>query len=74
MLYKIKDKYYVRVGRRFKNVDVSIKNGEINIVPHKPKEEIEDSNVKYIIQEVNDNFKKELMKSFDSTGDNKSYR
>lgn len=73
MLYKIKDKYYVRVGRRFINVDVSIKDDNVNIIPHKPKETIEDSNVEYNIQEIDDDFKKKLMKNIDST-DTKIYR
>ena len=61
MLYEINKEYYIRVGRRFIKVDVVVKDKDINITPHKPTKEIEDNgNIKYKIQNVNDEFKKKL--------------
>lgn len=61
MLYEIDKEYYIRVGRRFIKVDVVVNHNDINITPHKPTKEIEDNgNIKYKIQNVDDEFKKKL--------------
>lgn len=61
MLYEINKEYYIRVGRRFIKVDVVVKNNDLDITPHKPTYEIEDNgNIKYKIQNVDDDFKKKI--------------
>lgn len=66
MLYEIDKKYYIRVGRRFIEVDVDVKNDEIDVIPHNPTKEIENNgNIKYKTQLVNEDFKKQILMNKD---------
>ena len=77
MLYEIDKKYYIRVGRRFIEVDVDVKNDEIDVIPHKPTKEIENNgNIKYKTQKVNEDFKKQILMNKDrkNIGGSSKYR
>lgn len=62
MLYEIKNKYYIRVGRKYVNVEVSVVDNEV-VLKSNPSEYIEiNENVKAKGFAFDETFKKEFLK------------
>lgn len=57
MLYVIDKKYYVKVGRKFIPVDITYKNNDIQLTPHKEKYIEDDGHIKFKTQIVDEKFK-----------------
>lgn len=66
MLYKIKNDYYIRVGRKYIKVDMIIKGDDISLTPNNKYviEESKDLDVKEV--SFDDKFKKSLIASHKS--------
>lgn len=66
MLYKIKNDYYIRVGRKYIKVDMIVKGDDISLTPNNKHviEESKDLDVKEV--SFDDKFKKSLITSHKS--------
>lgn len=63
MLYVIDNKYYFKMGRKFVRVNVTYKNGDLQLDAN-PKEYIEDNgNIEYSTQNVDEAFKNKIKSS-----------
>lgn len=62
MLYKINDKYYIRIGSKYVEVKLEVKNKDVNIIPI--NENIIENYDKSKIEEIvfNDDFKNNIIK------------
>lgn len=57
MLYMINKNYYIKVGRKFINVDISYENNDINLKPNRKKYIEDNGKIKYEMIKIDDNFK-----------------
>ena len=63
VLFKIKDNYYVRIGRKYIKVDIVVKDDNVSLVPNN-KVVIEDNKDLVVTEQVfNDAFKKKFIES-----------
>lgn len=62
MLYVIDKQYYIKVGRKFIQVDVSYDAAKDNLIVKANKKRIieDNGNIKYSIKNITDEFKKSL--------------
>jgi hypothetical protein len=63
MLYKIKDDYYVRVGRKYIKIDMVVKGDDVQLVPN--NKHVIEENKDLVVKQVSfdDKFKKALIDS-----------
>lgn len=63
VLFKIKDNYYVRIGRKYIKVDIVVKDDNVSLVPNN-KVVIEDNKDLVVTEQVfDDAFKKKFIES-----------
>ena len=75
MLYQINGKYYMLRNREYIEVDVSLKDNELNIKPSKDRNILENNNKNNVKGILIDDIIKQLQKpksSFNTNSDNKS--
>lgn len=65
MLYVIDKKYYIKIGRKFIEVNVTYENDDLKIEAKNNKYIEDNGDIKYDVQVIDDTFKKNFNKSSD---------
>jgi hypothetical protein len=63
MLYKIEDNYYIRVGRKYIEVKILVKDGDVSLEPNHKKYIEDNGGLKVTEQVFNDEFVKKIIES-----------